>query len=69
MGFLIHLLNAAEGDMGVLLRGGEAAMAQQFLNEAQIGPVFEQMGGAGMAQGVGSGFPQPQGQAYRRRRS
>jgi len=39
--------------MGVNGGGGNIGVAQQHLDRAQIGTVVEQMGGKGMAQGVG----------------
>src|SRR5271155_3870344 len=38
--------------MNVPRRGGEAAMAEQNLDGAQVGPGFEQMGGETVAQRV-----------------
>ena len=62
MRFFIHILNVTKGNVGVLLRGGEAAMAEDFLHEAEIRAVFEQMGGAGMAQCMRRCFSQSQRQ-------
>ncbi len=39
--------------MGVNLGGGQVAVAQQQLHDAQVGAVIEQVGGEGVAQGVG----------------
>jgi len=36
-------------DMGIDLRGGDVGMAEHALHAAQIGAVFEQMGGESMA--------------------
>jgi hypothetical protein len=38
--------------MGVDLRGGQVAVAQQHLHHAQVGAVVEQVRGEGVAQGV-----------------
>ena len=40
------------GELGVALGGGEALVAEQFLNGAEVGAFFEQMGSEGVAQGV-----------------
>ena len=42
------------GHMGVFLGCGERGMAQEFLDGSQIGSFIEEVGGKGMAQGVGS---------------
>ena len=39
-------------DQRVHLRGGDGGMAQQFLDHADVGAAFQQVGGKGMAQGV-----------------
>ena len=39
--------------MGVYFRGHDVAVSEQNLDRAQVGAAFEQMGGEGMAQGVG----------------
>jgi hypothetical protein len=39
--------------MGVNFRGRYVRMPKQHLHGAQIGPAFKQMGGEGMAQGMG----------------
>ena len=48
MGF--HLFLA---DMGINLGRIDRLMAQKFLNQAQIRPVFQQMGGKGMTEFMG----------------
>ena len=40
------------GELGVALGGGEALVAEQLLNGAQIGAFFEQVGAEGVAQSV-----------------
>ncbi len=44
-----HLIDA---DLGVLLRGREGGVAEEFLDGAQVGAAIEQVGGEGVAQGV-----------------
>ncbi len=46
-------LKAHPGHMGVDLGGGEIAVAEEQLHHPQVGAMVEQMGGKGMAQGVG----------------
>ena len=43
-------LEAIDGDGSVNLRGGELAVAEQFLHAAQVGAVIEQVRGEGVAQ-------------------
>lgn len=42
------------GHMGINLGGGNIGMAEHSLYRTQIGPVFQQVGGERMAQGMGS---------------
>lgn len=49
----VQRLEPLVGHMGVDLGGGEIRMAQQHLYHPQIGAVVEQMGGKGVAQGMG----------------
>ena len=46
---LLQLLNA---DLGVNLGGGEFGVAEELLDEADVGSVFEHQGGAGVTQKV-----------------
>ena len=53
-------------DVGVYLGRGQTLVTQQFLDDAQIGPTVEQVGGETVAEGVGrdtlgqpGGHPQP----------
>jgi hypothetical protein len=39
-----------DGYIGVDLRGVEPGVSEQLLDEADVGPVFEHVGGAGVAQ-------------------
>ena len=43
--------------MGIDLGGGEALVAQEFLNDPQVRSPFEQMGGVGVAKRVGVEMP------------
>ena len=47
---------AAVQHVGVDHGGSDVAVAQQFLNGADVMPPFQQMGGKGMAQAVGCGW-------------
>ncbi len=49
---IIHLPQPSPRDMGVDLGGGEAGVAEEFLDGAQVGAGLEQVGGEGVAQGV-----------------
>jgi hypothetical protein len=49
-----HLAQAVGGDVGVDLGRGDVGVAQQGLDDAQIGAAFQQMGGEGVAQDVGA---------------
>ena len=53
MGFSVDILNLLVHQPGVYLGGGDIRMAQHLLNGAQVRPVFQQMGGEGVAQGMG----------------
>jgi hypothetical protein len=52
MKLLMQPLQPFAGDMGINLRGREIRMAQHDLDTAQIGAVFQQMGGKGMTESV-----------------
>lgn len=49
----VDRLEARLVDMGVDLRGGDVAVAQQFLDDAQVGPAAQQVGGKAVPQHVG----------------
>jgi hypothetical protein len=52
LGYLgLHL----DGQVGANGRGGRIAMAQNLLNQAQLHPRLQQVGGVGMAQGMDTG--------------
>ena len=40
-------------DMGVDLGRADVGVTQQLLDHPQVGPAFQEVGGVGMAQGVG----------------
>jgi len=48
-----HALEAGTIDVGVNLRGGDIAVAEHFLNAAEVGPAGEQVGCKGVAEHVG----------------
>lgn len=50
--FFDHRLKAALFDVGVNLRGRDVRVAEQFLNDAEIGSTAEQMGGETVAHEV-----------------
>ena len=43
---------ARHGDVGIDFGRADAGVAQQFLDDAQVGAVFQQMGGEAVAQHV-----------------
>ena len=43
-------------DVGVDLGGEDGLVAQHFLDDAEVGPVFDEVGGKGVAEGVGRDF-------------
>ncbi len=47
-----HLGQAVGGDVGVDLGGGDVGVAEQGLDNAQVGAAFQQVGGEGVAQDV-----------------
>jgi hypothetical protein len=51
---LDDLGQAIGGDVGVDLGRGDIDMAQQGLDDAQVGAAFQQVGGEGVAQDVGA---------------
>ena len=52
MGLVINLGQVIDIEMGVFLSGGQADVAQQFLDGAQVRAHLQQMGGERVAQGV-----------------
>ena len=53
MGFHVHVPELLIHHLGIDLGGGDVRVAQHLLDGFQIRPVFQQMGGEGVAQGVG----------------
>jgi len=52
MGAVVDYRQLRGGELGVALGGGEALVAQQFLNRAEVGTFFQQMCPEGVAQRV-----------------
>ena len=52
MKLLVNALEAILIYMGINLRGRDVAVAEQFLNHAQIGPAADQVGCKTVPQGV-----------------
>ena len=52
MGLVVHRHQVGQRNLGVLLRGGEAGVAQQFLDGAQVRAVGQQVRGVGVAEAV-----------------
>jgi hypothetical protein len=50
MKLLMNLAQAIPGDMSVNLSRADVGVAEQFLDHAQVGAVFEQMGGEAVPQ-------------------
>jgi hypothetical protein len=46
---LMHVLESLLGDVGVDLGGGDVAVAQEVLDDTQVGAAFQQMGGEAVA--------------------
>jgi len=53
MKLLVDGLEPGSIDVSVVLRGGDVSVAQEFLNDAQIGAAFEQVSGEAVPEGVG----------------
>jgi hypothetical protein len=54
MRLVVDFAEAAAGEVGVDLGGGEAGVAEEFLDGAQVGAGLQQVGGEGVTQGVGA---------------
>lgn len=52
MGLVVDSFEAFHRDVGVELGGGHAGVAEEFLDDTQVGAAFEQVGGGGVAQAV-----------------
>ena len=48
----MDVLQALLVDVGVDLGGGDVGVAEEFLDDAEVGAVLEQVGGEGVAQEV-----------------
>ena len=48
----VHRLEPLLIDVGVDLGSGDVGMTQEFLNDAEVGPVFQEVGREGMPQEV-----------------
>lgn len=56
----MHARNGAVGNMGVIERGADVIMSQQFLNQHDIGPKFQQMRSVTVSETVDAkGFSDP----------
>ena len=53
MKFLVDGLEAFPIHVGIALGGRDIDMSEHFLHGAQVGAAFEEMGGEGVAQGMG----------------
>ena len=54
--FPVDVLDTGDGDLGIASRGFEACVSQDFLNIADISPVFEHTNGHGMTKQVTTAF-------------
>ncbi len=54
MGLAVGFLEALDGDVGVDLGGGDAGVAEEFLDAAEIGAGVEHVSGEGVAELVGA---------------
>jgi hypothetical protein len=54
MGLVVDFAEAAAGEVGVDLGGGEAGVAEEFLDGAKVSAGLQQVGGEGVAEGMGA---------------
>ncbi len=54
MGLVINRHQVFHAQVGIALGGGEAGVPEEFLDVADAGPAIQQVGGEGMAQGMGA---------------
>lgn len=54
MGIVIHLFHFVGGEVGVYLGGAEGLMSEEFLDDAEIGPIVEHMGGKAVPESMGA---------------
>ncbi len=52
-GVFLDLLEAVGVDVGVDLGGGDVGVSEEFLDDAEVGAAGEEVGGEGVAEGVG----------------
>ena len=52
----VNLLQLLDGDFGVDRRGVELLVSEQLLDETDVGPVFQHVRGATVAQDVAAAF-------------
>jgi uncharacterized protein (UPF0210 family) len=53
MEFLVDVAEALAGDVGVDFGGADGGVAEEFLDDAQIGAVLEEVGGEAVPEHVG----------------
>jgi len=56
MRLIVDVHHVLDGELGVALRGGQALVAEEFLDGAQVGSLFQHVRAEGVAQGVGMNF-------------
>src|SRR6478672_4642717 len=66
MGPTIDVPDPLSGQMRVQLGRGDTRMTEQLLDDAQVGPAFQEMGRERMAQGVRADPPRQTGTLRRR---
>ena len=52
MAFAVDVEEMLDVEVGVVLGRGQALVAEEFLDDAEVGPAVQEMRGEGMAQGV-----------------
>ena len=52
MRLIVDVHHVLDGELGVALRGGQALVAEEFLDGAQVGSLFQHVRAEGVAQGV-----------------
>jgi len=57
MEFLVDVAEAVAGDVGVNFGGADGGVAQEFLDDAQVGAMLEQVGGEAVPEHVGGDVP------------
>ena len=54
---MVNLAKAVTGDVGVDFGGADGGVAEEFLDDAQVGAVLEQVGGEAVPEHVGGDVP------------